>query len=156
MPPSIVHPHLNMASGHSSSSEKKAMNKLRKKLKKQRRKLKKKIAKVTERHVKTEKKLNILLNRLEYIKCKEKHLGEMNQPDSHRQMPTMMESHENRSASEVMPGPALPEGNGTAAGCSSDSTVSRARAPMTKEEWDKQESVVRRVYDPLSGRDRFV
>ena len=26
--------------------------------------------------------------------------------------------------------------------------------PMTKEEWEKQQSVVRRVYDPETGRNR--
>ncbi|KAL5016012.1 hypothetical protein ScPMuIL_005601 [Solemya velum] len=28
--------------------------------------------------------------------------------------------------------------------------------PMTKEEWEKQQSVVRRVYDPETGRNRLV
>eukprot|EP00058_Branchiostoma_floridae_P020252 XP_002605742.1 hypothetical protein BRAFLDRAFT_218534 [Branchiostoma floridae] len=28
--------------------------------------------------------------------------------------------------------------------------------PMTKEEWDKQQSVVRRVFDPDTGRNRLV
>lgn len=30
------------------------------------------------------------------------------------------------------------------------------RRPMTKEEWEKQQSVVRRVYDPETGRTRLV
>lgn len=30
------------------------------------------------------------------------------------------------------------------------------RGPMTKEEWEKQQSVVRRVYDPETGRTRLV
>ncbi|EDV22645.1 uncharacterized protein TRIADDRAFT_59110 [Trichoplax adhaerens] len=29
-------------------------------------------------------------------------------------------------------------------------------APMTKEEWDKQQSVIRRVYDPETGRNRLI
>ena len=29
-----------------------------------------------------------------------------------------------------------------------------ARRPMTKEEWEKQQSVIRRVYDPETGRNR--
>jgi len=28
------------------------------------------------------------------------------------------------------------------------------RAPMTKHEWEKQQSIVRRVHDPITGRDR--
>ena len=28
-------------------------------------------------------------------------------------------------------------------------------APMTKEEWDKQESVIRRVYDEDTGRSAY-
>jgi len=28
------------------------------------------------------------------------------------------------------------------------------RAPMTKAEWEKQQSVIRRVHDPITGRDR--
>lgn len=27
---------------------------------------------------------------------------------------------------------------------------------MTKEEWDKQQSVIRRVYDPETGRNRYI
>lgn len=30
------------------------------------------------------------------------------------------------------------------------------RAPMTKAEWEKQQSIVRRVHDPSTGRDRLV
>ena len=30
------------------------------------------------------------------------------------------------------------------------------RAPMTKAEWEKQQSIVRRVHDPTTGRDRFL
>ncbi|XP_045461404.1 ADP-ribosylation factor-like protein 6-interacting protein 4 isoform X2 [Harmonia axyridis] len=29
-------------------------------------------------------------------------------------------------------------------------------APMTKEEWDKRQSVVKRQYDPTTGRDRLI
>ena len=29
-----------------------------------------------------------------------------------------------------------------------------ARRPMTKEEWEKQQSVIRHVYDPETGRTR--
>ncbi|OWF52154.1 ADP-ribosylation factor-like protein 6-interacting protein 4 [Mizuhopecten yessoensis] len=32
----------------------------------------------------------------------------------------------------------------------------RVLKPMTKEEWEKQQSVVRRVYDPETGRDRLI
>ncbi|KAK3083950.1 hypothetical protein FSP39_005916 [Pinctada imbricata] len=32
----------------------------------------------------------------------------------------------------------------------------RAMKPMTKEEWEKQQSIVRRVYDPETGRKRHV
>ncbi|XP_061166370.1 ADP-ribosylation factor-like protein 6-interacting protein 4 isoform X2 [Saccostrea echinata] len=32
----------------------------------------------------------------------------------------------------------------------------RMMKPMTKEEWEKQQSVVRRVYDPETGRNRLV
>ena len=32
----------------------------------------------------------------------------------------------------------------------------KIKAPMTKEEWEKQQSVLRRVYDPDTGRTRFV
>lgn len=28
--------------------------------------------------------------------------------------------------------------------------------PMTKEEYEKQQSIIRRVYDPDTGRNRFV
>lgn len=31
---------------------------------------------------------------------------------------------------------------------------SKAMAPMTKEEWDKRQSIIRRVYDEESGRNR--
>lgn len=31
-----------------------------------------------------------------------------------------------------------------------------AMRPMTKEEWEKKQSVIRRVYDPETGRDRLV
>ena len=30
----------------------------------------------------------------------------------------------------------------------------RVLKPMTKEEWEKQQSVIRRVYDPDTGRSR--
>ncbi|XP_065843611.1 ADP-ribosylation factor-like protein 6-interacting protein 4 [Oscarella lobularis] len=30
------------------------------------------------------------------------------------------------------------------------------RGPMTKEQWEKEESVIRRVYDPETGRNRLV
>ncbi|KAL3856247.1 hypothetical protein ACJMK2_011023 [Sinanodonta woodiana] len=33
---------------------------------------------------------------------------------------------------------------------------SKAMRPMTKEEWEKQQSVVRKVYDPETGRTRLV
>jgi hypothetical protein len=38
------------------------------------------------------------------------------------------------------------------------SDVSRQRilAPMTKAEWEKQQSVIRRVHDPKTGRDRLI
>lgn len=32
----------------------------------------------------------------------------------------------------------------------------KSRAPMTKEEWEKSQSVIRRVYDETTGRSRFV
>ncbi|XP_029639639.1 ADP-ribosylation factor-like protein 6-interacting protein 4 isoform X1 [Octopus sinensis] len=32
----------------------------------------------------------------------------------------------------------------------------RILKPMTKEEWEKQQSVIRRVYDPTTGRNRLV
>lgn len=35
-------------------------------------------------------------------------------------------------------------------------SISRQRGPMTKEEWEKLQSVVRRVYDPDTGRNRYV
>jgi len=38
----------------------------------------------------------------------------------------------------------------------SDSMPARQiRAPMTKAEWEKQQSIVRRVHDPSTGRDRY-
>ncbi|XP_055343535.1 ADP-ribosylation factor-like protein 6-interacting protein 4 [Paramacrobiotus metropolitanus] len=38
-----------------------------------------------------------------------------------------------------------------------DASVSvRPRGPMTKEQWDAQQSVIRRVYDPDTGRQRLV
>lgn len=33
---------------------------------------------------------------------------------------------------------------------------SKAMAPMTKEEWEKRQSVIRRVYDETSGRYRLI
>ncbi|EFA00863.1 ADP-ribosylation factor-like protein 6-interacting protein 4 [Tribolium castaneum] len=33
---------------------------------------------------------------------------------------------------------------------------SKAMAPMTKEQWEKQQSVVRRVYDETTGRHRLI
>ena len=33
---------------------------------------------------------------------------------------------------------------------------SKRRTPMTKEEWEKQQSVIRKVYDPDTGRHRLV
>lgn len=32
----------------------------------------------------------------------------------------------------------------------------QVRAPMTKAEWEKQQSIIRRVHDPTTGRDRLV
>lgn len=32
---------------------------------------------------------------------------------------------------------------------------SKTMAPMTKEQWEKQQSVVRRVYDETTGRSRY-
>lgn len=37
-----------------------------------------------------------------------------------------------------------------------DESGPRVMKPMTKEEWEKQQSVVRRVYDPETGRNRLV
>ena len=34
--------------------------------------------------------------------------------------------------------------------------VRKSLKPMTKEEWDKQQSVIRKVYDPDTGRTRLV
>lgn len=39
---------------------------------------------------------------------------------------------------------------------SSSSNGSRLMAPMTKEEWDKRQSVVRKVYDETTGRHRLI
>ena len=33
---------------------------------------------------------------------------------------------------------------------------SKTMAPMTKEEWEKKESVIKKVYDPVSGRTRLI
>ncbi|XP_006815809.1 uncharacterized protein LOC100366753 [Saccoglossus kowalevskii] len=38
----------------------------------------------------------------------------------------------------------------------SANTERKAMAPMTKEEWEKQQSVVKRVFDPATGRTRLV
>lgn len=35
-------------------------------------------------------------------------------------------------------------------------TTSQATTPMTREEWEKQESVMRRVYDQDTGRHRLI
>lgn len=32
----------------------------------------------------------------------------------------------------------------------------QVRAPMTKAEWEKQQSIIRRVHDPTTGRDRSI
>ncbi|ELU10856.1 hypothetical protein CAPTEDRAFT_101154, partial [Capitella teleta] len=32
----------------------------------------------------------------------------------------------------------------------------KIKAPMTREEWEKQQSVIRRVYDPDTGRTRLI
>ena len=32
----------------------------------------------------------------------------------------------------------------------------RHKGPMTKEEWEKQQSVVRKVFDPDTGRHRYI
>ena len=32
----------------------------------------------------------------------------------------------------------------------------RVLKPMTKEEWEKQQSIIRRVKDPETGRERWV
>lgn len=36
------------------------------------------------------------------------------------------------------------------------SLMSKPMAPMTKEQWDKQQSVVRKVYDESTGRHRLI
>ena len=38
----------------------------------------------------------------------------------------------------------------------SEAGVTRTLTPMTKEQWDKKQSEVRRVYDPETGRHRQV
>lgn len=59
--------------------------------------------------------------------------------------------------SQSVIGPVLP-----ASGCEienslpSSSNKTMDMVPMTKEEWEKQQSVVRRVYDPDTGRNRLV
>lgn len=40
------------------------------------------------------------------------------------------------------------------AGAGTSGPEPRVMKPMTKEEWEKQQSVVRRVYDPETGRTR--
>ncbi|CAH1232295.1 ARL6IP4 [Branchiostoma lanceolatum] len=37
-----------------------------------------------------------------------------------------------------------------------DGAKAHSMRPMTKEEWEKQQSVVRRVFDPDTGRNRLV
>ncbi|XP_022336594.2 uncharacterized protein LOC111132936 [Crassostrea virginica] len=69
---------------------------------------------------------------------KSKSLGEMSVPDSRRK-----EISVNKSTKKA-----------TSAGTSGPEP--RVMKPMTKEEWEKQQSVVRRVYDPETGRTRLV
>lgn len=50
-------------------------------------------------------------------------------------------------------GPALPD----AFTCKEqEQGSSKAMIPMTKDEWEKRQSLVRRVYDPKTGRNRLV
>ncbi|NWI21953.1 AR6P4 protein, partial [Crypturellus soui] len=67
---------------------------------------------------------------------------------------------EERAEGEALPGPSLEqwhkEALGDAGPVLTDEQKSRIQAmkPMTKEEWDARQSVIRRVVDPETGRTR--
>ncbi|RZF38090.1 hypothetical protein LSTR_LSTR006489 [Laodelphax striatellus] len=58
-------------------------------------------------------------------------------------------SHDKEEKIKEMIGPTVSE-------ASSQSGASSAYRPMTKEQWEKSQSVVRRVLDPETGRQRLV
>ncbi|KAI8507491.1 ADP-ribosylation factor-like protein 6-interacting protein 4 [Branchiostoma belcheri] len=61
------------------------------------------------------------------------------------------------SQSGVVQGPTLiPTASVNEAKPKDDGEKARSMRPMTKEEWEKQQSVVRRVFDPDTGRNRLV
>ncbi|XP_010220473.1 PREDICTED: ADP-ribosylation factor-like protein 6-interacting protein 4 [Tinamus guttatus] len=71
-------------------------------------------------------------------------------------------AREERAEPEALPGPSLEQWQKEALGDSgpvlTDEQKSRIKAmkPMTKEEWDARQSVIRRVVDPETGRTRLI
>ena len=103
-----------------------------KKHKKLKKKTAKKLKKAKKKLEKEEKKYRKVYLRMQYLQYKEQHLlAEING------IGTSSEHQENNELNgiEVL-------------------SASKLRAPMTKEEWEKQESIVRRVKDTETGRYR--
>lgn len=59
--------------------------------------------------------------------------------------------HKDSHSEEETVGPVMNSVSGTAA----TGVESQAKGPMTKEMWEKQQNVVRRVYDTDTGRSRY-
>lgn len=122
--------------------KKQAREKQKKSIKKKVKKLKKKLKKLKKDRKKESKKLK---KESSHEKTK-KDSAEQGKPDTNKEKG----QRHSKKKPEVVE-------NGSAIGPSVDMMMaSQATAPMTREDWEKQESVLRRVYDQESGRHRLI
>lgn len=123
--------------------EKKSIKKKVKRLKKKLKKIKKEQKKDAKRIKKTQQTRAVKKNtEKNHIKTDSTH-GPDSKTAANRSSRRRSDVVENGSASMIGP--------------SVDLMTSQATmTPMTREEWEKQEGVVRRVYDPETGRSRLI
>lgn len=107
---------------------------------------------------KKEKRREKKLKHKKSKKRKRKHRSSDSESENTRESKKLKKCKEKSSVRDVvsnvaedenveMPGPSVPR--------ELLAEQAKSRAPMTKEEWEKSQSVIRRVYDESTGRTRF-
>ncbi len=76
-------------------------------------------------------------------RLKKKRKKEAKKEEEDQRKKQQREQQQQQRFSRPPPGPPQPE-------------PSRAMVPMTKEEWERQQSVIRKVYDADTGRHRLI
>lgn len=128
--------------------KKQAKQEERKSIKKRVKHLKKKLKKMKKDRKKDTKRMK---------KTQQLHEAKKNMEKNHHKVDTS-HSHDSKTASNKASrkrSDVVENGSASMIGPSVDLMTNQSTmTPMTREEWEKQESVVRRVYDQESGRHR--